>query len=158
MRGHTTRTAALLCAALGLTAAIGTASAAPATSPPGQRAEGTTARQTAVPVLVDCLWHPQTRPADFILACGDGNSRLLSLKWDHWRADSARAKGVNVVNDCKPYCAAGTFHSYAVVVRLDKPRSWSKDPQVQRYGRISLEYPAERPEQFAKVMSYPLWD
>jgi hypothetical protein len=116
MRGHrTTRTAALLCAALGLTAAVGTASAAPAASPP-------TARPGASPVLVDCLWHPKVRPTAFILACGDGNSRLASLKWDHWNARSAKATGVNVVNDCKPYCAA------------------------------------ERPEQFAKVMTYPLWD
>ncbi|MFE9623772.1 hypothetical protein [Streptomyces sp. NPDC006527] len=156
MRGHTTRTAALLCAALGLTAAIGTASAAPPASPPGT--ERTATRQTAAPVLVDCFWRPEVRPDEFILACGDGNSRLTSLKWDHWRADSARATGINLVNDCKPYCAVGTFRSYQVVVRLDEPQAWEKDPQVQRYGRISLEYPAERPEQFEKVESYPLWD
>ncbi|MET9506334.1 hypothetical protein ABZY42_32260 [Streptomyces sp. NPDC006622] len=156
MRGHrTTRTAALLCAALGLTAAVGTASAAPAAAPPADRA---VARASAPPVLVDCLWHPKVRPHDFLLACGDGNSRLVSLKWDHWDARSARATGVNVVNDCKPYCAVGTFHSYRVVVRLDKARPWKKDPQTQRYDRISLEYPAQRPERFAKVMTYPLWD
>ncbi|MEU0114479.1 hypothetical protein ABZ137_12285 [Streptomyces bobili] len=149
MRGHrTTRTAALLCAALGLTAAVGTASAAPAP----------TARPGASPVLVDCLWHPQVRPAAFILACGDGNSRLASLKWDHWNARSAKATGINVVNDCKPYCAAGTFHSYPVVVRLDEAQPWKKDPRTQRYDRIVLEYPAQRPEQFAKIMTYPLWD
>ncbi|MDX3527657.1 hypothetical protein P1P75_14695 [Streptomyces sp. ID05-39B] len=153
MRGHhrTTRTAALLCAALGLTAAVGTASAAPAASPP-------TAPPGGSPVLVDCLWHPQVRPDAFILACGDGNSRLASLKWDHWNARSAKATGVNVVNDCKPYCAAGTFHSYPVVVRLDKAQPWKKDLRTQRYDRIVLEYPAQRPEQFAKVMTYPLWD
>ncbi|MFF9063365.1 hypothetical protein ACIRPQ_21970 [Streptomyces sp. NPDC101213] len=156
MRGHrTTRTAALLCAALGLTAAVGTASAAPAASPPADRP---VARQSAPPVLVDCLWHPQVRPDDFILACGDGNSRLASLKWVRWDARSAKATGVNVVNDCKPYCAAGTFHSYPVIVRLDRAQPWKKDPQTERYGRITLEYPAQRPEQFTKVMTYPLWD
>jgi hypothetical protein len=156
MRGHrTTRTAALLCAALGLTAAVGTASAAPAASPATDRS---TARPSAPPVLVDCLWHPKVRPSAFILACGDGNSRLASLKWDHWNARSAKATGVNVVNDCEPYCAAGTFHSYPVVVRLDKAQPWKKDPRTQRYDRIVLEYPAQRPEQFAKVMTYPLWD
>ncbi|GGW43462.1 hypothetical protein GCM10010350_29170 [Streptomyces galilaeus] len=98
------------------------------------------------------------RPAAFILACGDGNSRLASLKWDHWNATSAKATGVNVVNDCEPYCAAGTFHAYPVVVRLDKAQPWKKDPGTQRYDRIVLEYPAQRPEQFAKVMTYPLWD
>ncbi|MFF3504748.1 hypothetical protein [Streptomyces sp. NPDC003247] len=156
MRGHITRTAALLCAALGLTAAMGTASAAPGASSSG--AERAAARQTTLPVLVDCFWHPQKRPDAYILACGDGNSRLVRLKWDHWHARSARATGVNVVNDCKPYCAVGTFHSYRVVVRLDRPRPWAKDPQVQRWGRISLEYTGARPEGFSRVMSYPLWD
>ncbi|GKQ33996.1 hypothetical protein [Streptomyces sp. A012304] len=145
-----TRTAALLCAALGLTAAVGTASAAPT--------EPRSARQASGPVLVDCLWRSQVRPDAFLLACGDGNSRLVSLKWDHWKAGSAKATGVSVVNDCEPYCAAGTFRSYPVVVRLDEPRAWQKDPRTQRYGRISLEYPGERPEQFRRVMTYPLWD
>ncbi|MGV9558220.1 hypothetical protein [Streptomyces sp. NPDC003401] len=156
MHGHrTTRTAALLCAALGLTAAVGTASAAPAASPPADRP---VARRSAPPVLVDCFQHPQVRPDDFVLACGDGNSRLVSLKWVRWDDRSAKARGVNVVNDCKPYCAAGTFRSYPVVVRLDRAQSWEKDPATERYGRITLEYPAQRPEQFAKVMTYPLWD
>ncbi|MFH8800717.1 hypothetical protein ACH4F6_14140 [Streptomyces sp. NPDC017936] len=155
MRGHTTRTAALLCAALGLTAAVGTASAAPATSPSGaERA----APRTAAPFLVDCLWHPRVRPDKFILACGDGNSVLVKLKWHHWRADSARATGVNLLNDCKPYCAAGTFRAYPVIVRLDKPQTWKKDPQEQRFGRITLTYTGQRPDQFDRVVSYPLWD
>ncbi|MCX4767633.1 hypothetical protein OG562_43120 [Streptomyces sp. NBC_01275] len=158
---HTTRSAVTLCAALGLTAAIGsaTASAAPAASPSGARAVAPAAvRQTDAPVLVDCFWHPQVRPTDFILACGDGNSRLVSLHWDTWNADSARATGVNVVNDCDPYCAVGTFHPYAVVVKLDRPEAWKKDPRLQHYSRISLTYPGARPEQFGPVVTYPLWN
>ncbi|MFJ8111784.1 hypothetical protein [Streptomyces sp. NPDC096132] len=148
---HITRTAAMLCAALGLTAAIGTASAAPGAPSAG-------ARQVARPVLVDCLWHPQVRPGDFILACGDGNSRLVELHWTSWGAQSARASGVNVVNDCKPYCAVGHFHPYAVKVKLDQPKPWKKHPQVQHYSRITLTYPGDRPEQFPRVVTYPLWD
>ncbi|WP_079657564.1 hypothetical protein [Streptomyces sp. 3214.6] len=153
---HTTRTAVMLCAALGLTAAVGSASAAPAASPP-------TVREAAVhkatdPVLVDCFLHTQVRPRDFILACGDGNSRLVSLHWNSWGSNSARATGVNVVNDCDPYCAAGTFHPYAVVVKLDRPQSWKKNPQVRHYSRISLTYPGARPAQFARVVTYPLWN
>ncbi|MFD4576113.1 hypothetical protein ACFWNK_26985 [Streptomyces sp. NPDC058417] len=162
MRGlrTTTRTAAILCAALGLTAAVGTASAAPAASP---RAEApatpaAAAPRAKTPVLVDCLWHPKVRPHDYVLACGDGNSRLTKLTWDRWNARSAKARGVNVVNDCKPYCAAGRFHAYPVVVRLDKAETWKKHPRQQRYGRITLEYPADRPAHFPRVVSYPLWD
>ncbi|MFC4503894.1 MULTISPECIES: hypothetical protein [Streptomyces] len=147
-----TRTAVMFCAALGLTAAVGTASAAPAGSPPAAR------QQVRTPVLVDCLWHPQVRPADFLLACGDGNSRLVSLHWSNWGTDSARATGINVVNDCDPYCAVGTFHRYPVVVKLDRSEPWKKNPRVEHYSRITLTYPGDRPAQFAPVMTYPLWN
>lgn len=152
---HTTRTAVMVCAALGLTATIGTASAAPAASPSAER---TVARKAPDPVLVDCFWHPQKRPKEFILACGDGNSRLVSLHWDTWGARSARATGVNEVNDCDPFCAAGQFHPYAVVVRLDRPEPWKKDPRVEHYSRITLTYLGARPPQFDRVESYPLWN
>ncbi|MER5200130.1 hypothetical protein ACWD3J_42045 [Streptomyces sp. NPDC002755] len=153
---HTTRTAVMLGAALGLTATVGSASAVPAASAPTARPAAV--RQASPPVLVDCLWHAKVRPGDFILACGDGNSRLVSLHWDSWGSNSARATGVNVVNDCDPYCAAGAFHPYAVVVKLDRPQPWKKNPQVQHYSRITLTYLGDRPEQFGRVVTYPLWN
>jgi hypothetical protein len=109
-------------------------------------------------VIVDCLWHPDVRPADFVIACGDGNSVLSSVHWSQWGADSAVAKAVNEVNDCKPYCAAGRFHSYPVVVRLDHPQPWKKDPQLRHYTRMSLTYTGGRPDGFGRVVTYPLWD
>ena len=130
----------------------------PAARPDPAPAAQSVQQRTALPVLVDCLSHPQVRPADFILACGDGNSRLASLRWSRWDAATARAKGVNWVNDCTPYCAAGRFHAYRVTVRLDRPRPWKKQPQVAHYSRITLVYQAGRPEQFAPTVSYPLWD
>ncbi|MER5209673.1 hypothetical protein ABT063_03540 [Streptomyces sp. NPDC002838] len=146
-----TKTAAL-CAAAAFAAALGTASATPAT-PSGTHSA---AQRYEDPVLVDCLWKPQERPADFMLACGDGNSRLTSLDWSRWDAKSAVAKGRNVVNDCEPYCAAGTFHSYPVVVRLDQPEPWKKHPQLRHYTRMTLTYTDDRPERLASVVTYPL--
>ncbi|MER5433285.1 hypothetical protein [Streptomyces sp. NPDC002588] len=148
---HITKTAVMICAALGLTAAVGTASAAPGAPP-------STARKAPAPVLVDCFWHPKVRPNNFVLACGDGNSRLVSLHWARWGAKSARATGVNVVNDCVPYCAAGRFHRYAVVVKLDRPEAWKKHPRVQHYSRMTLTYPGARPAHFPRVVTYPLWN
>ncbi|MEU3982146.1 hypothetical protein AB0F77_18920 [Streptomyces sp. NPDC026672] len=115
-------------------------------------------RVSTAPVLVDCTWRSTVRPDDFILACGDGNSRLTQLRWSEWGTGSATASGVNMVNDCKPYCAAGTFRSYDVTVRLDRPRSWAKNPQMDHYTRMSLTYASERPEGFTRVMTYPLWE
>ncbi|MGW1325586.1 hypothetical protein ACWD64_23990 [Streptomyces antibioticus] len=153
---HTTRTAVIMGAALGLTATVGTATAAPAAAPP--TVERAVVRQAPDPVLVDCLWKPEVRPKAFILACGDGNSRLVSLHWDTWGARSARATGVNVVNDCDPYCAAGSFHPYAVVVRLDRPEPWKKNPRIEHYTRMTLTYLGERPPQYDRVVTLPLWN
>ncbi|MGW7385897.1 hypothetical protein [Streptomyces sp. NPDC054794] len=147
-------TALLLGASTLLSAAMTTATAAP----PGSAPARPQAAQQQAPVLVDCTFNPNVHPTDFILACGDGNSRLTGLSWSHWGQSSATAEGVNVVNDCKPYCAAGTFHPYAVTVRLDRPEAWKKDPGVQRFTRMSLTYPNNRPEGYARVMTYPLWD
>ncbi|MGW0765620.1 hypothetical protein [Streptomyces sp. NPDC002676] len=150
MRGSVTGTAITLAAGALLTAAMTTASASPPSPTP-------TARPPR-PVLVDCFWQRNVRPADFILACGDGNSRLTGLHWTQWSPGGATATGVNYVNDCDPYCAAGTFHGYPVIVRLDEPKPWKKHPSVQRYGQMSLTYTGPRPDGFKQVMTYPLWD
>ncbi|MGV9991168.1 hypothetical protein [Streptomyces sp. NPDC003374] len=156
MRTHTLRTVITLCAAALLTAGPATASAAPAASPPAAREQA--GRQPRQPVLVDCLWHPRTQPGAFILACGDGNSRLSSLGWTQWNAQAAVGRGVNLVNDCKPYCAAGKFHSYPVLVRLERPAPWKKDPQVRRFTQLTLVFTGARPEGYDRVVTYPLWD
>jgi hypothetical protein len=152
MRKHTVTTTGTLCAAASLVAALGTASAAPAASPPAAQ------QRSGSPVIVDCLWHPKVRPADFMIACGDGNSLLSSIHWSQWGSGSAVAKAVNVVNDCKPYCAAGKFHPYPVIVRLDHPQPWKKQPQLQHYTRMSLTYTDGRPDGFGRVVTYPLWN
>ncbi|ANP51302.1 hypothetical protein J2Z21_002937 [Streptomyces griseochromogenes] len=151
MRGSLVGTAVTLAAGAMLTAAMTTASASPpaATAPKAEPSQ---------PVLVDCFWNRNVRPTDFILACGDGNSRLIGLHWTRWSPDTATAVGVNAVNDCKPYCAAGTFRSYRVTVRLDRPEPWKKHPDVLRYGRMSLTYEGARPDGFKNVVIYPLWD
>ncbi|MFG2937388.1 hypothetical protein [Streptomyces sp. NPDC048282] len=144
-------TAIGLGAALLLTAGMTTASATPPT-PSATRASA------QHPVLVDCLWHQRFRPTDFLLACGDGNSLLTGMRWTQWNDRTAVGQGVNVVNDCKPYCAAGKFHKYPVTVKLDRPTSWTKHPNVQHFARMNLTYSGARPEGYTQVMSYPMWN
>ncbi|MER6125830.1 hypothetical protein ABT173_25020 [Streptomyces sp. NPDC001795] len=115
-------------------------------------------QQPARPVIVDCFWHARVNPGDFIIACGDGNSRLASLQWSRWDENSAVAKGFNWVNDCKPYCAAGKFHKYPVVVRLDHPQPWKKHPQVEHYTQMSLVFTQGTPDGFGRVENVPLWN
>ncbi|NEY33772.1 hypothetical protein GTU99_16450 [Streptomyces sp. PRKS01-65] len=144
------------CAVASLAATpLGTATAAaPGGQPAPQRAAH---HQAQDPVLVDCQGRPGVRPGDFLLACGDGNSRLTSLEWKSWEATAAVAEGVNLVNDCEPSCAAGTFRSYTVVVRLDGARSWEKQPDLYQYTRMTLTYTGDRPEGYAPAVTYPLW-
>ncbi|ALV31564.1 hypothetical protein [Streptomyces sp. CdTB01] len=153
MRGQVISTAVALFFAASLTAA---AAAPPSAARPAS--EPATRAARPAPVLVDCFWHARVRPANFMLACGDGNSRLASLHWTAWGRDGARAQGVNWVNDCKPYCAAGRFHAYPVVVRLDHARPWKKHPRLRHYTRMTLVYNAERPRSFPQTVVYPLWD
>jgi hypothetical protein len=107
-------------------------------------------------VIVDCFSQPQVRPGHFVIACGDGNSSLVSLRWSRWGPASAVATGLNEVNDCKPYCAAGRFHSYPVTVRLDQPRSWKKHPQ-KRYTQMRLVYTHGSPYGHQRTVTYQLW-
>jgi hypothetical protein len=155
MRRITGSAVVTLCAAASLTAAMTTVSAAATTVSPA--AASTVTQRTGTPVAVDCGAQGQVRPTDFVLACGDGNSRLASLHWSGWNGSTATGQGVNVVNDCKPYCAAGTLRSYDVSVRLDQPQTWKAHPQQRHYSQITLTYGDHRPEGYPRVVTYTLW-
>ncbi|MEV7526381.1 hypothetical protein [Streptomyces sp. NPDC091371] len=131
------RTATLLCVAAALTATTVTASAA-----------GT--GRTPDPVVVaDCAGLPQVRPPDYLLACGDGNNRLVGLVWDTWNTRTATARGTDMVNDCVPYCAAGRFRAYPVEVTLSHPAPWPERPGTSRFTAIRLVYPGAAPAPYS---------
>ncbi|MET8979526.1 hypothetical protein ABZX85_28385 [Streptomyces sp. NPDC004539] len=133
MPRYVTRTALLaVCAAASLAAA-----------------SATTAHPHPRTALLDCAGRPQIRPADYILACGDGNSRLTSMHWSRWTSQEADGQGVNVVNDCVPYCAAGTFHGYPVRARLHAPKGG-------HYTEVTLTFTASRPEKAPMTVTYQL--
>jgi hypothetical protein len=94
-------------------------------------------------VVLNCLGHPQVRPGRFTLACADANDYLTGLAWKNWGPGLASATGVQAVNDCVPYCAAGHFHRYPVDVVLWHPAA--AGPGSQRYTSITLLYPGAHP-------------
>ncbi|MFE7358302.1 hypothetical protein ACFU8Q_35650 [Streptomyces sp. NPDC057543] len=140
------RTAVMLCAAAALAAAAVPTSASARPASPARA------------VAVDCFSNSQVRPGDFLIACGDGNNRLITLRWTHWGPTSAVGSGLDAVNDCQPYCAAGKFHTYPVDVRLDRPQSWQKHPELQHFTRLQLVYTDSTPAQTDRVVTYKLWD
>ncbi|MFI1199903.1 hypothetical protein ACH4VR_10655 [Streptomyces sp. NPDC020883] len=147
MRVHRATAALMVCAGAALAMATAPASVSAAATPPG-------AERVAV---IDCVGKAQERPGSFILACGDGNNVLKSLRWSHWTSRSAAAVGTDMVNDCRPYCAAGHFHGYPVRVRLDSPQARSGHSGQQHYTRVTLTYPADRPAGTPRVVTTQLW-
>lgn len=150
---RTLTTAVALCCGASLAAAAAPAFAATSATPSTVQV---TQQRSRGPVLVDCFRHPTVRPSALIIACGDGNSRLESVHWTRWGPNGASGEGVNVVNDCKPYCAAGTFHSYPVVVTLANTEPWKRHPQVQSFTQLTLTYPGERPTIYQQSVTLPL--
>ena len=71
--------------------------------------------------LPNCLGKPTVRPTAIVLACADANFGVKKLAWIGWGGARAAATGVAYANDCKPYCAAGHFHSQTVELTLDQP-------------------------------------
>ncbi|MEV6162707.1 hypothetical protein AB0L71_12420 [Streptomyces sp. NPDC052052] len=138
----------MLCAAAALATAVSPASAATSAASSGP----------ARVAVVDCFSEPQVRPGDFLIACGDGNNHLIGLQWSDWGDTSAKGSGFDSVNDCQPYCAAGRFHSYPVVVSLDRPQSWEKRPELKHFTRMQLTYTGDRPAHTEQHETYELWD
>lgn len=95
-------------------------------------------------VVISCQGRGQVQPGSLTLACADGNDYLSGLNWTTWAPGLAGATGVQVENDCVPYCAAGHLHRYPVDAVF-----WggaAAGPGSQRYTQVTLFYPGTRPE------------
>ncbi|HEY4411796.1 MAG TPA: hypothetical protein VGN06_02250 [Gaiellaceae bacterium] len=84
-----------------------------------------------------------SKPTSITLSCADGNYGLDHLDWRGWGRAAATAAGFAFANDCKPYCAAGHFHTYPVTVTADRLAKCGLTPT---YGRVIITYPAARPQ------------
>ncbi|MER5810269.1 hypothetical protein ABT143_19110 [Streptomyces sp. NPDC002033] len=142
---HGMRAAGLLGTAVALLVAAVPASARTPADPPSRPV-----------VLVDCFSKAQTRPEEYLLACGDGNNRLVGLRWESWGPRQATATGTDMVNDCRPNCAAGRFRPYPVTVTLSAPQTWPATPDLRRFTTIRLLYTHTAPAPVGKDVTYPL--
>jgi hypothetical protein len=129
---------------LGLGLGLGASASAAATS--RRSAPEVTSLFAERTAVISCLGRPEARPSSFTLACADGNAYLTGLSWTSWAPRLASGYGAQVVNDCLPYCAAGHFHSYPVLVVLWDSAALRGDPGTLRYTKITLIYTGTRPE------------
>ena len=128
----------------GLALGVGGAARAGATSPgSAAAASGLFSERT---VVINCLGQPEQRPDAFTLACADGNDYLTGLSWTSWTPRLASGYGTQHENDCIPYCAAGHFHAYPVLVMLWGSDALRSSPGTQHYTRMTLIYPGARPK------------
>jgi hypothetical protein len=96
-------------------------------------------------VVVNCQFKAQVRPSAMILTCADANDVLTGLHWVSWGTGAAFATGIEQINDCTPYCAAGKFINYPVLVDLWRAEPLPGHPGVLYFSRVTRVYTANRP-------------
>jgi hypothetical protein len=130
--------AALAPIVLGVGAAVVIAGAPGAPHDPAGALAASVASESAV--MVNCANQRQVRPAQFVLACADGNAYLSGLHWSTWRS-SAYGTGTWRINDCTPSCAGGTFRSFSALVTLWRPEALPRHRGVRYYSKITIVLP-----------------
>jgi hypothetical protein len=133
--------------ALGLSFGVsGPASAAPAAATARGSAPAAKSLFSERTVVISCLGRPEVSPGNFTLACGDGDDWLSGLSWTSWTPRLASGYGTQTEDDCIPYCAAGHYHSYPVLVVLWGTAALRGNPGTLRYTNMTLLYTGARPE------------
>jgi hypothetical protein len=94
----------------------------------------------------DCT-DPVNRPDRIVLACADFSLFLNTIHWDVWKSNKAKGEGFLQINDCDPSCARGTFHSFPVNIRLDKPKTTiCTGGEFNMFRKAFLKFPGAEPE------------
>jgi hypothetical protein len=124
---------------LGLLTALAVASTASGAALPGAVADGGTVTQ-GKNVLV--------RPKQIVYT-GDGSGFLAGpgragrhpkpgrLKWSSWTAGAALGSGDDWINNCEPFCAAGSFSQHAANIKLYRPRTMLR---LLVFTRMTVHY------------------
>jgi hypothetical protein len=93
----------------------------------------------------DCQY-PRVRPARIIFACADGGAYISHLRWRHWGRGKAGGHGIFHLNDCRPSCAEGHFHSYGAKIGLRKPgHTRCNGAAVKMFRVAKLRFPNGHP-------------
>jgi hypothetical protein len=95
-----------------------------------------------------------SRPKQFTLACGDGNTVLKGLKWSSFGGASAQAKGTLEMNTCEPNCAQGKDVSYPVKLKATSPRTCKKGVRV--YNKLAIQFTGRAPKSAGSLKNWTL--
>ncbi len=107
-----------------------------------------------LPGYVDCSYGaPTLKPPQLMIACGDGGFFITGLRWSNWDGRDAAGAGTGHLNDCKPDCAAGHFHTYPVEVELSIPQTCGKKSVLQ-FTRLLVRFGGTRPSGTPRRFTY----
>lgn len=108
-----------------------TAQDAGATVPP--------ARYLVCQSLVGCEGQAPKHEPSSVYMSGDGSLYAVRVTWTGWGTATATGSGTAEANNCKPYCAAGTFSAHPVMITLTRPDRWHGD---MVYTRATYSIPS----------------
>jgi hypothetical protein len=108
----------------------------------------------ASPVKITNCIKASSRPRQFTLTCGDGNTVLKGLSWSSFGGATAQAKGTFVTNTCEPNCAEGKDVSYPVSVKATSPKTCKGGVRV--YGKLALVFTARTPLSISRYKNWTL--
>jgi hypothetical protein len=89
-------------------------------------------------VTSNCL-RVRVEPTSIMFACGDGGYYVDHLTWIRWHKWRAAGVGLFHLNDCRPSCAEGTFHTEWGRLRL-RTRVKCDRPDVFVFDHARVRY------------------
>jgi hypothetical protein len=104
----------------------------------------TTGSQAADVAILGCRGNLQVEPEEVVACAADDGINVDHVKWTGWGEDPAYARGQAIVNTCDPYCAAGNYHLFRVVLIATGFRTCDGE-QVYRTIRFAVIEPGPEP-------------
>lgn len=106
--------------------------------------EGATPQDTLVLVratgFLNCIdTEGPEGPDEIYLGCATGAFRLIEISWKDWGKKVANGRGIAVINDCDPFCAAGKFHRIPVIIKLSDLQQCGYGVQI--YTKLEATFP-----------------
>lgn len=88
--------------------------------------------------------HARYKPTTVYVLCGDGNFRVVHLRWRSWTRTSATGRGTAKVNNCKPTCADGSIESFKAKLVASRPKTCANGKR--EFVRLTYSFPDEKPD------------
>lgn len=81
-------------------------------------------------------------PQEALAGRHHSNGNYSPLDWTSWTTKYGRGSGFSWLNNCKPNCAGGKYHSYPVKLKAWRPETKSG---LLIFTRLTITYTGKRP-------------